>query len=241
MSIGLEEEKKLKTEKINQKEEKTTSPSSSSPGAITMQSLSPLHTSSSPTPQPEVFDSSSDNAMSERKEVADMRPDKTAKVFLHVKEKRQLDTLTTSISDSIRNANPKNSLKTNSYATGFLVNTNPTLKGKEHSVMQSIEEALEQQWHNVETNIAQVYEESEKQDSLGKSVTVYDNENKESHSNLSNNNNNNPFIIRVKFWQAHNTAWLNVYNEFVKAWIENIKLTQTIYEQLIQHSMPSKN
>jgi hypothetical protein len=28
---------------------------------------------------------------------------------------------------------------------------------------------------------------------------VYDNENKESHSNLSNNNNNNPFIIGVKF------------------------------------------
>lgn len=50
--------------------------------------------------------------------------------------------------------------------------------------MQSIEEALEQQWHNVETNIAQIYEESEKQDSLGKSVMVYDNENKESHSNL---------------------------------------------------------
>ena len=70
---------------------------------------------------------------------------------------------------------------------------------------------------------------------------VYDNENKESHSNLSNNNNNNPFIVGVEFWQAHNTAWLNVYNEFLKAWIDNIKLTQTIYEQLIQHSMPSKN
>lgn len=78
---------RLKTEKINQKEEKPTSPSP--PGAITMQSLSPLYTlPSPPTPQPEVFDSSSDNAMSERKEVADIRPDKTAKVFSHVKEKR---------------------------------------------------------------------------------------------------------------------------------------------------------
>ena len=46
MSIGLEEEKKLKTKKINQKEEKPTSPSPSPPGAITMQSLSPPHTSS---------------------------------------------------------------------------------------------------------------------------------------------------------------------------------------------------
>jgi hypothetical protein len=100
-----------------------------------MQSLSPLHTSSPPTAQPEVFDSSSDNAMSERKEVADIRPGKTAKVFSHVKEKRQLDTLTTSISGSIRNADPKNSLKTNFYATGSFVNTNPTLKGREHSVM----------------------------------------------------------------------------------------------------------
>jgi hypothetical protein len=55
-----------------------------------LQSLSPLHISSSssspPTPQPEVFDSSSDNAVSKRKEVDDMRPDKTAKVFSHVKE-----------------------------------------------------------------------------------------------------------------------------------------------------------
>jgi hypothetical protein len=33
--------------------------------------------------------------------------------------------------------------------------------------------------------------------------------------------------------QAHNTAWLNVYSEFLKAWIDSIKLTQTIYEQLI--------
>jgi len=42
---------RLKTEKINQKEEKPTSPSP--PGAITMQSLSPLYTSPSPpTPQP---------------------------------------------------------------------------------------------------------------------------------------------------------------------------------------------
>lgn len=58
---------------------------------------------------------------------------------------------------------------------------------------------------------------------------VYDNENKESHSNLSNNNNNNPGVSFDKLIIPHGY----VYSEFLKAWIDSIKLTQTIYEQLI--------
>ena len=48
-------------------------------------------TSSQPL-QSEVFDSSSDNAISVMK-VADMRPDETSKVFLHVDGNQQLDPL----------------------------------------------------------------------------------------------------------------------------------------------------
>jgi hypothetical protein len=57
MSMGLGEEKKSKTKTIDQKEEK---PSSSLP-------------TSSSTLQPEVFDLSRDNALSEMKKVADIR------------------------------------------------------------------------------------------------------------------------------------------------------------------------
>ena len=74
---------------MGQKEEKPTS----SKEAVTTTS-SPLPTSSaSPPLQSEVFDSSSDNAMSEMKEVADMGPDETTRVFSHVEEKQQLESL----------------------------------------------------------------------------------------------------------------------------------------------------
>ena len=97
MSIGLGEEKKSKPKKMDQKEEK---PSSSLP-------------TSSSTLQPEVFDSSRDNAMSEMKEVADMGPVNTSKVFSHVEEKQQLDPSTISINDSVKKTDPENSPNTN--------------------------------------------------------------------------------------------------------------------------------
>src|SRR5215475_6358405 len=70
MSMGLEEDKKkLKSKTMDRKQEKL----SSSNEAVT--SSPTLPTSSSL--QPEVFDSSGDNAMSELKKVADMSTDET--------------------------------------------------------------------------------------------------------------------------------------------------------------------
>ena len=80
MSMGFEEKKKIKP--VDQKEEKP-----SSQEAIAKPSSSPQPTLSKI--QPEVFDSYRDNAMSEMKERADMKPDNASEVFSHVEEKQQ--------------------------------------------------------------------------------------------------------------------------------------------------------
>ena len=201
MSMGLGEEKKSKTKTVDQKEEKPSSP---------------LPTSSS-TLQPEVFDSSRDNAMSEMKEVADMKPDNTSKVFSHVEEKQKLDPSTISINDSVKKAIPENSPNTNP------ANSNPILEERDRSIMESKEENIVPK-QDVKPDITQVHKESEKRDQLGESVRFYDNENKESHSNsLNNDKNNNPFVSGIKSWQAYNVTWINAYNEFMKAWMGMIK------------------
>ena len=77
---------------------------------------------------------------------------------------------------------------------------------------------------DVKPDITQVHKESQKQDNLGESVRFHDNENKESHSNSPNNDkNNNPFVSAIKLWQAYSVAWINAYNEFMKAWMDMIK------------------
>ena len=76
---------------------------------------------------------------------------------------------------------------------------------------------------DVKPDITQVHKESQKRDQLGESVRFYDYENKESHSNLPNNDNNNPFVSAIKLWQAYNIAWINAYNEFMKAWMDMIR------------------
>jgi hypothetical protein len=68
----------------------------------------------------------------------------------------------------------------------------------------------------------QVHKESEKRDQLDESVRFYDDENKESDSNLPDNG-NNPFVSGIKSWQAYYIAWINAYNEFMKAWMDIIK------------------
>jgi hypothetical protein len=223
MSIGLGEEKKLKTKTMDQKEEKPTS----SKESVTTTS-SPLPASSALPPlQSEVFDSSSDNAMSEMKEVADMGPDETSKVFSHVEEKQQLDPLTTSINDSIKKIDSENSLNTDADPTSLSVMVaDPTLEESDSSAMESIKEDIVSK-DDIEPNNPQIYNKLGEHYHLDESVRFYGNENgnanKESYSNLSNNDNINPFIIGIKFWQAHNIAWINAYNEFMKAWIDNNK------------------
>jgi hypothetical protein len=208
MSMGLGEKKKIKSEPVDQKDEKP-----SSPEAITTPSP-PLSTP--PTLQPEIFDSYRYNAMSEMKEIADMGPDNTSKVFSHVEEKRQLDPSIASINDSVKKTDPENSLNTNPETTGFPAMANSTLEVRDSNAMESEEEdAVSKQ--DVKSNIPQVDKESEKQDHLGDSVRFYDNEKQETHFN-SLNIDNNPFVSIIKVWQDYTVAWINVCNEFMKGW-----------------------
>jgi hypothetical protein len=212
MSMGLEDKKK-KTKTMDQKEEKPFSPKE----AVTTTTSSQLA-----PPESEVFDSSSDNAMSEMKKAADMGPDETSKVFSHVEEKQQLDPSTASINDSIKKTDPS--------PTTFPAMVEPTLQEREDDSMESIEDVMVPR-HDVESDIAHIQNASEEQGRLDESVTVYDNGNKVSNSNLSNYDIYNPYIIGIKFWQAHNIAWINAYNEFLKAWIDNIRRTASTYEE----------
>jgi hypothetical protein len=198
MSMGLGEEKKSKPKKVDQKGEKPSSP---------------LPTSSS-TLQPEVFDSSRDNAMSVMKEVADMGPVNTSKVFSHVEEKQQLDPSTISINDSVKKAIPENNPNTNPAMA------NPTLVERDSSALELKVDILVPK-QDVKPDTPQVHKESETRDQLGESVRFYDDDNKVSYSNLPKNDNNNPFVSAIKLWQAYNIAWINAYNEFMRAWIDN--------------------
>ena len=151
MSMGLGEEKKSKTKTVDQKDEKPSSP---------------LPTSSS-TLQPEVFDSSRDNAMSEKKELADMGPVNTSKVFSHVEEKQQRNPSTISVNDSVKKTDPENNPNTNPATA------NPTLEERDRNRMEPKEEDLVPN-QDVKPDITQVHKESQKRDQLGESVRFYD-------------------------------------------------------------------
>jgi hypothetical protein len=108
MSMGLEGEdkNKSKTKTMDSKEEKPSLPKETVTTTTTFSQLA--------SPESEVFDSSSDNAMSEMKQVADMGPDETSKVFSHVEEKQQLDPLTIGNNDdTVTKAVPENNLNIN--------------------------------------------------------------------------------------------------------------------------------
>ena len=123
-NMGLGEKKKIKTEPIDQKDKV------SYPKAITTLPTSST-SQSQPHPQPEVFDSYRYNAMSEMKEIADMKPNNTSKVFSHVEEKQQLDPSMISINDSIKKTGPEKSLNTNPDTYTFHAMENPTLEGRD--------------------------------------------------------------------------------------------------------------
>lgn len=219
MSIGLGKERKLKTKTMDQKAEK---PISLKEAVTTTSSSLTASSKSPPSPQSEVFDSSNDNAMLEMK-VADMRPDKTAKVFLHIEEK-QLDPISTSINNSIKKTDSENILNTNLNPTSLHAKIDLTLeKSDSSSAVESIKDNVVTK-DDIEQNNPQIYNELEEHNNLDESARFYGNENKESYSDLSNNGNINPFIVGIKLWQDHNIAWINAYNEFIKEWIGNIKI-----------------
>ena len=219
MSIGLGKEKKLKSKTMDQKAEK---PISLKTVTTTSSSLTASSKSSPPSPQSEVFDSSNDNAMLEMKEVDDMRPDKTAKVFLHIEEK-QLDLISTNINNSIKKTDSENILNTNLYPANLPAKIDLTLEKSDSGAAELIKEDVVTKV-DIEQNNPQIYNELEEYNNLDESDRFYGNENKESYSDLSNNGNINPFIVGIKLWQDHNIAWINAYNEFIKEWIGNIKI-----------------
>ena len=219
MSIGLGKEKKLKSKTMDQKAEK---PISLKTVTTTSSSLTASSKSSPPSPQSEVFDSSNDNAMLEMKEVDDMRPDKTAKVFLHIEEK-QLDLISTNINNSIKKTDSENILNTNLYPANLPAKVDLTLEKSDSGAAELIKEDVVTKV-DIEQNNPQIYNELEEHNNLDESARFYGNENKESYSDLSNNGNINPFIVGIKLWQDHNIAWINAYNEFIKEWIGNIKI-----------------
>lgn len=219
MSIGLGKEKKLKSKTMDQKAEK---PISLKTVTTTSSSLTASSKSSPPSPQSEVFDSSNDNAMLEMKEVDNMRPDKTAKVFLHIEEK-QLDLISTNINNSIKKTDSENILNTNLNPTDLPAKVDLTLEKSDSGAAELIKEDVVTKV-DIEQNNPQIYNELEEHNNLDESARSYGNENKESYSDLSNNGNINPFIVGIKLWQDHNIAWINAYNEFIKEWIGNIKI-----------------
>ena len=206
MSMGLGEKKKIKSEPVDQKEEKP-----SSQEAITTTSSSPLPTPS--TLQPEVFDSYRDNAMSEMNKIAGMEPDNATKVFSHVEEIQQLDPSKIRINDSVNSLN-RNPNTTERDTTGFRSIAKPNLEARDLNAMKSIEDnAVPKQ--DVKPDIPQVDKELEKQDHSLDSVRFDDKVNQESQSD-SLNDDNNPFISIIKVWQAYTVAWINACNEFMK-------------------------
>jgi hypothetical protein len=219
MSVGLGKEKKLKSKTMDQKAEK---PISLKTVTTTSSSLTASSKSSPPSPQSEVFDSSNDNAMLEMKEVDNMRPDKTAKVFLHIEEK-QLDLISTNINNSIKKTDSENILNTNLDPANLPAKVDLTLEKSDSGAAELIKEDVVTKV-DIEQNNPQIYNELEEHNNLDESARFYGNENKESYSDLSNNGNINPFIVGIKLWQDHNIAWINEYNEFIKEWIGNIKI-----------------
>ena len=230
MSMGLgKENNKSKTKTMDQRKDKSSLPKeAATTTATTATTSSPL-----PPAQSDVFDSSRDNAMPEMKEVADMRPDETSKIFSHVEEKQQLDPSNISINDDIKITVSENNPNTISDHTSVSTMVDSALRERDPSTRELIEEDImptqDVKLDDIKLDdiklddITQVNKESEKQGQLDESARFYGNWNEESYSNLPNTDNNNPFIIGIKLWQAHNIAWMNAYNEFMKAWIDNIK------------------
>ena len=209
MSMGLgKDKKKLNNKTKDQKEEKR----SSVKEAVT----------SAPQPlQTEVFDSSSDNAMSEMKEVADMGPDETTKVFHDVEGKEPLDPLTTNINDGIK--------KTDSDLATLSPMTEPSLQEKNPRLIESNEAGMAPK-QEAKSDSPKVENESAGQNYLDEPATV-NSGNNVFFSDSSNSDIYNPFIIGIKFWQACSIGWINAYNGFLKAWMDNIKLIGIPYER----------
>ena len=83
--------------------------------------------------------------------------------------------------------------------------------------------------HDEVPDIAEIHSESKDHEHLDKSVIVYDDDisvfYSNSNSDSPNYENYDQFIIGLRFWRAHTVGWISAYNGFLKAWVDNIKLT----------------
>lgn len=219
MSIGLEEDKKQKPKTTDPKDDKPLS--ANEKAAKTTVSSSLPQSSLVPQIQSELFDPSRDNAMSEIREVADMSSDETAKIIRNVEGKHGLDPLTTTVSDSVKNAGAENSPNTAPVASSLHTMGNSTSQ-REFDEIESLE--VDTVSKNQRANISPEANELAREDRLDESNRLYGNENKELYSNSLYDDNNNPFIIGLMLWQAYGIAWINAYNEFLKTWADNIKI-----------------
>jgi hypothetical protein len=205
MSMGFEDKKNLKTKTTNRIEDKSSSPTE----AITTTTSSKL----APSSESEVFDSSSDNAVSEMKKATDMRPDETSKVFSQLETKQQLDPSTLTANDIVKKTETNNSTDVNP------AKINPTLQDRNHEELESKEKDLVSM-QDAKPEVTQVHKESEKQEQLGQTIRFNDDLDKEHISNslYNDENNNNPFISGLKLWQSYNEMWFKAYSEYMKKW-----------------------
>ncbi|HEY7081736.1 MAG TPA: hypothetical protein VH500_18745 [Nitrososphaeraceae archaeon] len=210
-SMGLGENKK-RIRTMDQKQENSSSP--------TLPASSSL--------LPEVFDSSRDNAMSEMKEVADMSPDETIRVFSDTEGELQLDPSNITIKDTTKEIDREINLNTTTdpNPNNISAMVDSILQERDPSARGLIEADMMPTQNVKLDNITQVYKESEKQGHLVESDKFDGNDNEES-SNLLNNYYKNTFVIGIRFWQAHYIAWINAYNEFLKVWVDSIKTSNS--------------
>jgi hypothetical protein len=170
--------------------------------------------------QPEVFDSYRYSAMSKTKEAADVGPDNASKVLSEVEEKQRLDPATISLNSNVK-TDPEDSIKTNTTIS-FPTIVNPMLEEGDRSVTELKEDGLGQQ-EIVKLDVAQVNEESEKQNHLCDAIRSYEGENKKEYQSKLISNDNDQLIPLVKLWQDYVAVCINIYTEFVKAWTNTIK------------------
>lgn len=180
--------------------------------------------------QSEVFDSYRYRTMSEMKEAADVGPDNASKVLSKLEEKQRLDPATISINSNVK-TDSEDSLNT-STTTKLPTIANPTLEERDRSVTELKEDGLGQQ-EIVKLDIAQVNEESEKQNHLDDAIRSYEGENEKEYQPKLISNDNDQSIHLVKLWQDYVAIWSNIYRVCEGMDEYNQKLNFNVLENIL--------
>lgn len=168
--------------------------------------------------------------MSEMKEAADVGPDNASKVLSKLEEKQRLDPATISINSNVK-TDSEDSLNT-STTTKLPTIANPTLEERDRSVTELKEDGLGQQ-EIVKLDIAQVNEESEKQNHLDDAIRSYEGENEKEYQPKLISNDNDQSIHLVKLWQDYVAIWSNIYRVCEGMDEYNQKLNFNVLENIL--------